>query len=115
VTGADVSSDTPVRVFRVTVRGQFHALSDSARTFLISSLPEHDIFLAAFTEEGTFTYDSSLVAFNLRYEIRCRSGEESATTHAQNEAERFLRIMGLTYRHLRAKAMDMTAMGERLV
>ena len=62
-----MSSD---RVHRVTVRGRFHQLTDEARRYLVTAQPEHDIFVSAFTAEGTFTYDERIAFFNLRYEIR---------------------------------------------
>ena len=59
------------RVHRVTVRGQFRDLSEQSRQFLVRSTAEHDIFVSAYTPEGTFTYDDRIQFFNLRYEIRC--------------------------------------------
>ena len=58
------------RVHRVTVRGQFRDLSEQSRQFLVRSKAEHDIFVSAYTPEGTFTYDDRIQFFNLRYEIR---------------------------------------------
>ena len=106
---ADVSEQ---RVFRVTVRGRFHDLSDRARRYLVAAQPEHDIFVSAFTPEGTFTYDARILPFNLRYEIRASgpAAESDAVAEALLEAEAFLTTMGFGYTGLTAKAADMSAM-----
>ena len=106
-----------MQVFRVTVRGRFHELSDSARRVLAQSAEEHDLFRSSFTQEGTFTYDSKLDFFNFRFEVRVDSGDAppaGATEHAETvavlEAEAFLRTMKIGFRNLAAKSMDMSAM-----
>jgi hypothetical protein len=103
-----------MRVFRVTVRGQFAELSDSARAWLRGAATDHDVFRSSFTEEGTFTYGPDLRFFNLRYEIRRVDGDEAeARTAALTEAERFLATLKLGHKGLRAASMDMTAMTDR--
>ncbi len=100
------------RVFRVTVRGQFHELTDSARAYLTSSAAEHDVFLSKFTEEGTFTYSERVDFFNLRYEMKVAgvAAEETAKAQALKEADQFLKTMRIGFKGLRAAAMDMSAM-----
>jgi Family of unknown function (DUF6204) len=107
---------TSERVYRVTVRGRFRELSDEARRYLTRAQAEHDIFVSAFTPEGTFTYDARLAFFNLRYEIRSAAdGANSATqpadpaTTALAESELFLRTMGFGYSHLRTDVVDATS------
>lgn len=102
-------------VYRVTVRGHFSDLSSEARAYLQKSADEHDIFKSQFTQEGTFTYDKQLVAFNLRYELRAAgpASEQRALDQAVGEAEKFLRTMRIGYKRLRAAAMDMSVMSER--
>jgi hypothetical protein len=96
------------RVHRVTVRGRFVGLSDEARRYLVRAQPEHDIFVSAFTPEGTFTYDDRIMFFNLRYEVRCGvDGDPSAVALA--EAELFLRTMGFGHSGLKAVAFDVSA------
>lgn len=104
-----------MRVFRVTVRGRFAGLSEAARRRLVAAQAEHDLFLSAFTEEGTFSYDDRIQFFNLRYEVRLRDGapESDATELALLQAEDFLRTLGIGATGLRAAAMDMSAMVER--
>jgi Family of unknown function (DUF6204) len=99
----------------VTVRGHFSELSQEARSYLQKSCEEHDIFKSQFTEEGTFTYDKQLVAFNLRYELRTSgaSSEQQAIDQAVQETEKFLQTMRIGYKRLRASAMDMSSMSER--
>ena len=44
-----MSGAESIRVFRVTVRGQFAQLTEQARTLLVHSQPEHDISRSAYT------------------------------------------------------------------
>ena len=99
-------------MFRVTVRGQFSDLTEQARAFLARSQPEHDIFRSAYTPEGTFTYDSRLAFFNLRYELRASGADaaELVELEAVEEAERFLATMGFSSKKLTATVVDMSAM-----
>ncbi|MCB0965468.1 MAG: hypothetical protein KDB37_01420 [Ilumatobacter sp.] len=100
------------RVFRVTVRGRFHELSERARAYLVGAQAEHDIFVSAYTPEGTFTYDERILFFNLRYEIRANGpdAESDAITEGLLEAEQFLATMGFGHQGLTAKAADLSAM-----
>ena len=105
-----MSDAEAIRVFRVTVRGRFSGLTEQARAFLARSQPDHDIFLSAYTPEGTFTYDAAIAFFNLRYELRA-SGPDAAglvELEALDEAERFLATMGFTSKNLRANVVDMS-------
>ena len=49
-----------VRTYRVQVTGQFADLTPTIRAQLRAEQAEHDLFLAAFTPEGTFTYSPTL-------------------------------------------------------
>ncbi len=106
---------TNERVHRVTVRGRFHQLSDEARHRLVAAQPEHDIFVSAFTAEGTFTYDDRIAFFNLRYEIRGADGDAAAAAAGIDEATRFLRTMGFGFQGLRADAVDATAIWDEVI
>jgi len=103
------------RVFRVTIRGRFRDLTDEARRRLRTAQPEHDIFLAAYTAEGSFTYDERLQFFNLRYEVRADDADgpgaaaELAGATAQLEAEQFLGVLGYGHHELRVDVVDATA------
>ena len=103
-------------VFRVTVRGRFHELTDEARRYLVGAQPEHDIFRSAYTSEGTLTYTPAIDFFNFRYELRI-GGEHPATAAAAEglrEAEAFLRTMKFGYRDLKVDVVDMSAMWSKL-
>jgi hypothetical protein len=94
---------------RVTVRGRFGVLGDEARAYLESNQDEHDVSRAAYTIEGTLTYDSLIDFFSIRYEIRLneRDPDLVAAERAIGEAELFLRTMGFSYRDLKITVMDM--------
>lgn len=116
MTAVEPSGAEATRTFRVTVRGQFRELTPKATAFLERSVEDHDVFLAKFTPEGTFTYDRALKFFNLRYEIReldAVGSSERAIERALFEAELFLSTMKIGFSRLRAALMDMSAMTER--
>ena len=98
---------TDNRVFRVTVRGQFIDLSDEARKYLVKVQAEHDLFVSAYTQEGSLSYDEKILFFNVRYEILSET-EEGALTRALSEAELFLNTMNFTHKPLKAKAVDVS-------
>ena len=102
---------TGERVYRVTVRGQFHDLSDESRRYLVAAQPEHDIFVSAYTSEGTFTYDAQIAYFNLRYEVRSDPDDVDGDPAASGlrEAEAFLRTMRFGHRNLRTNVVDVSA------
>lgn len=100
-------------VFRVTVRGRFCDLTERVRASLERARPEHDIFVSAFTEEGTFTYDERLQFFNLRYEVRDAADDADALAFARAEAETFLKVLGIGHRLGRVSAMNMTEAASR--
>ncbi|MGB0113038.1 MAG: DUF6204 family protein [Ilumatobacteraceae bacterium] len=104
--------EAATRVFRVTVRGRFRDLTDQARRYLVRSQPEHDIFVSAYTPEGTFTYDERIAFFNLRYELRGAGpdAEELAGMEGLDEAERFLQTMGFDHSGLKVGVVDMATM-----
>lgn len=94
----------------MTVRGRFADLTDQARRYLTRSQADHDIFRSAYTPEGTFTYDTAVAFFNLRYELR-GSGPDAARLaelEGIDEAERFLATMGFGYAALKAGVVDMS-------
>jgi hypothetical protein len=97
------------QIFRVLVRGRFNELGESARNALVASLDEHDVSRAAFTPEGTLTYDARIDAFSFRYEIRIgpELPDGTAARLGVREAEMFLDAMGLGHGELGASATDM--------
>lgn len=100
------------RIFRVTVRGRFEHLTESARAALVRAQPEHDVFLSSYSAEGTFTYDARIQFFNLRYEVRAGGDDASGTAAvtAELEADTFLRTLGYGYhRPLKVEVVDASA------
>ena len=95
------------QVFRVTVRGQFTNLSDEARRYLVKAQAEHDLFVSAYTPEGTLSYDERILFFNMRYEVHTDS-EEKAQASSLVEAEFFLQTMCFTHKPLKATAVDVS-------
>lgn len=95
------------QVFRVTVRGQFTNLSDEARRYLVKAQAEHDLFVSAYTSEGTLSYDERILFFNMRYEVHADS-EEKALASSLLEAETFLQTMGFAHKQLKANAVDVS-------
>jgi hypothetical protein len=96
-------------VYRVTVRGRFHELSDRSRAYLVAARADHDIFVSAYTPEGTLTYDDRIDFFNLRYEHRA-DDSDTAAADCLVEAECFLDTMGFGHRDLRVNVADLSAM-----
>lgn len=93
------------RTYRVTVRGVFDGLDGAQRAMLLARSAEHDLFSAAFTEEGTLTYDTSLSAFSHRVVVRVDAGpgeEDDAHTAGRLSAIERLESAGLGHRRLRS-------------
>ncbi|MGY1773831.1 DUF6204 family protein [Blastococcus sp. SYSU D00813] len=93
------------RTYRVTVRGVFDGLDEAQRVSLLARAAEHDLFAAAFTEEGTLSYDTSLSAFSHRVVVRVDAGpdeEDDAHTAGRLSALERLDAAGLGHRRLRS-------------
>jgi hypothetical protein len=95
-------------VHRVTVRGRFRDLDERARQYLVRAQPEHDVFVSAYTPEGTFTYDERIQFFNLRYEVRAASAGDAGVA-GELEADAFLRTMGFGHGELKVDVVDVSA------
>jgi hypothetical protein len=104
----------PTRIFRVVIRGHFHDLDPEQRAALVADADNHEIFKAAYTAEGTLTYEPNLVAFSFRYEMR-ETDDETADPAAGlieaglAKARASLDAMGIDYRHLRGTATNMAS------
>lgn len=102
-----------IEVYRVVVRGQFADLDDEQRAALAAEAADHDIFRAAYTEWGTFTYEPNLVSFSFRYEVRRPDDDPDAPDPAEvglAKARASLGEWGLGSKHLRVTGT--TAMSE---
>lgn len=96
--------------YQVIVRGRFHALSETSRVTLLGEADGHDTLSARFTEEGTFTYDKSLLAFTLRYLVTApdTDNEDKVMARAVAKASTFLEAANHGYRDLTSVATDLT-------
>jgi len=101
-----------LHIFRVTVRGRFFELSQSRRQQLVEALDDHHVTKSAYTGEGTFTYDSNIYAFSLRYEIRVDGDrpDAAAAELGLSQAEAFLRTLDIGYQKLKVTTTDMQSM-----
>lgn len=100
-----------VRTFRVIVRGFFDGLTPAQRAELQARAAEHDVFSAAFTAEGTMTYElGPRDAFNFRVQDTGEAEEDIlvATEYAQEKAVAWLTARGYGYKNLRATAQDLS-------
>lgn len=109
--GHDVSMST--HVYRVIVRGRFDELDQSMRSELLADADTHDAMRAAFSREGTLTYDQRLDFFSFRFEVRVNSDDvldttEAAFETATEQARIYLERRGLGYRHLKPTGTDLT-------
>jgi hypothetical protein len=71
---------------------------------------EHDLLLAAFTPEGTFTYSPSLTRFTLRYllevaEDSAAEADEAALIEGELLATQFLESRNITHKPLAVSAV----------
>ena len=102
-------------IYRVVVRGQFDDLAPDRREVLLAEADNHDIFKAAYTKEGTFTYEPNLVAFQFRYEIRIMAddsdspadNEAAVVAQAEEQATTFLQQAGFGHKRLRFEPTNM--------
>ncbi|MGW3206689.1 DUF6204 family protein [Streptomyces sp. NPDC001135] len=106
------------RTFRITVRGVFDGLTDAQRAALLADAAEHDVLRAAFTSEGTLTYDiAARPAFVFRFSDTGEEEEDilEATERAEETAKAWLAERGYGFKHLRSTAEDLSQapMGKR--
>ncbi|MEU2924019.1 DUF6204 family protein [Streptomyces sp. NPDC007251] len=106
------------RTFRITVRGAFDGLTDAQRAALLADAAEHDALRAAFTPEGTLTYDiAARPAFVFRFSDTGEEEEDilEATERAEAAAKAWLTERGYGFKHLRSTAEDLSQapMGKR--
>jgi hypothetical protein len=101
-----------VRIFRVTVRGWFDGLTDEQRATLLAVAAEHDtVSVGAFTEAGTLTYERGLHTFTFRVQLRAEGedAEQVVLEQATGMALAHVSEVGVAYRDVRAKAVDMAS------
>lgn len=106
------------RTIRVTVRGAFDALTDDQRTALLADAARHDVAYAAFTADGSMTYDiAARPFFTFRYAETVTDERDipAVTARGQAAAEQWLSSRGYGYKNLSAQAVDLsqTPLGKR--
>jgi len=104
------------KIYRAVVRGQFHQLTDEARSQLRADAEDHTVFRSAFTPAGTLTYDERLHFFNVRFELRQRGDDEgpdalaaAATEQARRRAAELLEGQGYGHKDLKVTLTDMAS------
>jgi len=80
-----------------------------ARTQLRAEQAEHDVFLAAFTPEGTFTYTPTLTRFTLRYHLEVSEASAAQADEAVGVEGELLAIQFLESRNITHKPLTVTA------
>ncbi|MFH8337973.1 DUF6204 family protein [Streptomyces sp. AM6-12] len=99
------------RTFRVTVRGVFDGLTDDQRAALLAEAAAHDVLHAAFTPEGSLTYDiAARPAFVFRFSDTGEEEEDilEATERAETAAVAWLTERGYGFKNLRSSAEDLS-------
>jgi hypothetical protein len=104
-----------LQIYRVIVRGKFDGIDDATRGELLAAAAEHDVTRAAFRADGTLTYDTRLVAFSFRYELRDDGDDPEAAVveRARFMAEASLVALKVGYRDLRIEAINMADVWRR--
>jgi hypothetical protein len=96
----------------VQVIGQFAGLTPAVSGQLRDEQGAHDLLLAAFTPEGTFTYASTLTRFTLRYllevsEDSAAEADEAAGVEGELMAAQYLESRGIAHKPMTVTAVCM--------
>jgi hypothetical protein len=115
-----VEDSVALHIFRAHAAGFFEGLDGDTRARLLADVDAHDAMRAAFTREGTLTYDRTLKAFRFRYEVRVQaeSLEEARDEMAETVRARAIADLArLGVRHdpasLRVGGTDMASVWRR--
>jgi hypothetical protein len=99
------------RTVRVTVRGAFAGLTDDQRAGLLSRAAGHDVAFAAYTPEGSLTYDiAARPFFTFRFTDTVEQEQDipAAVTRAEATAAAYLTARGYGFKDLGSQAVDMS-------
>ncbi|WP_306213896.1 DUF6204 family protein [Actinoplanes sp. RD1] len=99
------------RTIRVTVKGAFDALTAGQRAALLADADQHQVTDAAFTTEGTITYDiAARPFFTFRYAATAASEEDipAVTAAASAAAVTWLETRGYAYKNLSTQTTDLS-------
>ncbi|MFE0589846.1 DUF6204 family protein [Micromonospora echinospora] len=97
------------KTYQVIVRGKFAPLDGEQRAALLAVADQHDVFGARFTEEGTVTYERSLLTFTFRCVVPAteEDGEAVVTGRAEALAAAAVRELGAECRDLTSVSTDL--------
>lgn len=99
------------RTIRVTVRGAFAGLTAEQRADLLAHAAEHDIAFAAYTADGSLTYDIAARPFFTFRKAETVAGEQdipAAVARAEAAAAAYLTGRGYGFKNLSSQAADMS-------
>jgi hypothetical protein len=99
------------RTIRITVRGAFDGLTDDQRAGLLARAADHDVAFAAYTEQGSLTYDvATRPFFTFRFAATVDEEREipAAVTRAETAAAAYLTERGYAFKNLSSQAVDMS-------
>jgi hypothetical protein len=99
------------RAIRVTVRGAFDGLTADQRAELLARAAEHELASAAYTEQGSLTYDiAARPFFTFRFADSVEQEQDipAATARAEAAAAAYLTERGYGFKNLSAQAVDMS-------
>src|SRR4051794_32268087 len=90
-------------IYRVQMTGQFAGLTPDVSAQLRDVQGEHELFLAAFTPEGTFISTPTLTRFTVRYllevsEDSAAEADEAAGVEGELLAAQYLGSRGITHK-----------------
>lgn len=98
------------RTIRVTVRGAFDGLTADQRAELLAHAAEHDVAFAAYTAEGSLTYDTARPFFTFRVAETVEREQDipAAVARAETTAAAYLTARGYGFKNLSSRAADMS-------
>ena len=99
------------RTIRVTVRGAFDGLTADQRAELLAHAAEHDVAFAAYTAEGSLTYDIAarpFFTFRVAATVEREQDIPAAVTRAEAAAAAYLTGRGYGFKNLSSQAADMS-------
>ncbi|MEX5631697.1 DUF6204 family protein [Parafrankia sp. FMc2] len=93
------------RTFRVIVRGAFADLTAEQRADLAAHAAEHEPLCAAFTPEGTLTYEiDARPFFTFRFEITADAEAAAVAARGETRVLAWLDERGYRHKHLTSRA-----------
>ncbi|MFF5026140.1 DUF6204 family protein [Streptomyces collinus] len=99
----------PRKSYQVIVYGKFAPLDDDQRAKLLAVADQHDLFHSKFTEEGTVTYERTLLTFTFRCAVKADAEDktEKVVAGVEELATAAVRDLGADVRDLRSVCTDL--------